>query len=442
MTDKLIQRAVDLISIPSETPFGENINEKFEYCEQALDYLEDILKAMNAKTQRMVFEGGHPKWPYPVPNLYAEIEIGKYKESDPFLVYMGHIDVVPVGDLSQWKHSPFDASICHGFIYGRGATDMKTSVTTFITSAEQAIKDKTLEGKNLKIGFIITGDEEWAAINGSKKVLEFMKNNDKNPTAFIVGEPSSPDYLKDYIKVGRRGSLIGSLKVTGIQGHRAYKELYSNPNRPLNFALNLLNSIQWNDGNEYLPNTDFEVVALDAGSENATAIIPSQAKATWGIRYTDKTSAEELEVTLNNALNNIPDYLKNHPDYEIYKEFKENNKIELVCNLSTASIPYFSVPNKLAYSAKKAMQSVLTHTPIFDSSGGTTDARFVHSFYPNAEIIELGVPEKGGIVDGKTPTSYGTQGGMHQVNESVAIQDVYDLAKIYQKTLEIYAKED
>lgn len=442
MKNILKQRAMELISFPSETPFGKNQEEKFKACEASLDYLETILKNINAKTTKMTFEGGHEKWPYAVPNLYAEIEIGDYKESDPFLVYMGHIDVVPVGDLSQWTFPPFKATEYNGYIYGRGATDMKTSVSTFITSVEELINNNRLQNINAKIGFIITGDEEWAALNGSKKVLEFMKNNNLTPTAFIIGEPSSPDNLKDFIKVGRRGSLIGSLEVSGIQGHPAYPELYKNPNRALNFAINVLNNIKWNDGNEFLPNTDFEVVALNSGSENATAIIPSKATATWGIRYTDNTTKEELEKLLNNSLINIPEWLTQHPDYKFFKEMQREGNICLTCNMSTASIPYFSIPNKLAYSAQKAMKDILKHTPTFDSSGGTTDARFVHSYYKNAEIIELGVPEKGGISNNTLPADYNKKGGMHQANERVCIDDIYSLSEIYSKTIINYLQKD
>tara|TARA_Y100001960_G_C14782785_1_gene888134 strand:- start:2007 stop:3359 length:1353 start_codon:yes stop_codon:yes gene_type:complete len=441
LQDKVITRASELISFPSETPFGENKEEKFKACADALDYLENILKEMGAETKRMTFEGGHEKWDYAVENLYAEIEIGKYNKKDPFLVYMGHIDVVPVGDEKLWTYPPFKATQENGYIYGRGATDMKSSVSTFITSIEEIIKEQALANNNCKIGFIITADEEWAAVNGSKKVLEYIKEQKMNPTAFIVGEPSSPDYLQDFIKVGRRGSLIGSVTVDGIQGHRAYKELYLNPNRALNFAIMILNDLRWNDGNEFLPSTDFEVVSIASGSENATAVIPAQAKAVFGIRYTDRTTKHELEKLLNDYLKNVPKEYQNHKDYHHYKEMYEKGNVNLVCNLSTASIPYFSEPASLAQSAKEVMHNTLGKNPTLDSSGGTTDARFVHSYFPNAQIIELGVPEKGGVV-GDMPNNYGTKGGMHQIDESVAVEDLLNLFEIYKQTTINYIKKE
>lgn len=431
----LINRAKELISIASLTPFGENQSEKLCYCNQALNYLESILLNMGAFTKRMSFSGDHDKWFYEVPNLYAEIVIGNPTADSNFLVYMGHIDVAPIGQESAWSLNPFKAVEKDGYIYGRGATDMKSSITTFITSVENILNSESLKNKDCRIGFIITADEEWAGVNGSKKVLEWMKQENKKPNAFIVGEPSASDYLEDSIKVGRRGSLIGSIEIKSVQGHRAYPSLYENPNRVFSFIALLFHGLTWEDGNKYLPNTDFEIVSINSGRENVTNVIPGYLKATWGVRYTAYTNKYDIDQKLKNALDNIPEYLKQSPDYELFKKFKDNNQILITSNMSTASEPYFSPPNLLAKSASNAIEKLFNKKPFFDSYGGTTDARFVNQFFEKAEIIELGVPEHGGIVNNKKPSDYNQKGGMHQIDERVAIQDIINLEKIYTQTI-------
>lgn len=233
MTDA-VEIVSDLVKIPSVSPFGRNETERrerFERCREVLAYLEEFLQKQGAQTEQLVFEGGHDKWWYPVPNLYAELTIGDRKAAGhKFLCYMGHIDVVPVGEEKLWRRPPFSGQIDEGFVWGRGATDMKGSVGAWMSALEELKAGKGV-GVNLTIGTLITGDEEWAAVNGSDKVLAWMKANGKNPDAFIVGEPSSRDYLGTHIKTGRRGSLVGYLEAKGTQGHRAYEELFENPNR-------------------------------------------------------------------------------------------------------------------------------------------------------------------------------------------------------------------
>ena len=235
MTDA-VEIVSDLVKIPSVSPFGRNETERrerFERCREVLAYLEEFLQKQGAQTEQLVFEGGRDKWWYPVPNLYAELTIGDRKAAGhKFLCYMGHIDVVPVGEEKLWRRPPFSGQIDEGFVWGRGATDMKGSVGAWMSALEELKAGKGV-GVNLTIGTLITGDEEWAAVNGSDKVLAWMKANGKNPDAFIVGEPSSRDYLGTHIKTGRRGSLVGYLEAKGTQGHRAYEELFENPNRAL-----------------------------------------------------------------------------------------------------------------------------------------------------------------------------------------------------------------
>ena len=331
----------DLIKVPSISPFGnteKQRNERFKLCEEVIDYLADILEKTGAQTSKLTFEGGHDKWPYPVPNLYSEINIGNQNaKNHKFICYMGHIDVVPVGDENLWSQNPFSGAKKDGFIHGRGATDMKGSVGAWITAVE-SLKNNLPIDTNLTIGTLITADEEWAAVNGSNKVLNWMKVNGKKPDSFIVGEPSSKDYLGTHIKIGRRGSLIGYIEAKGVQGHRAYDDLFINPNRALSYAMIILNAKRWKDGNQNVPNTTFESVAIQSGDFNASAVIPETSKALWGVRFTDKQTKEKILSDLNEILQNPPAYLKKHPDY------KSARDVLLSANFSTASEPYYSEP--------------------------------------------------------------------------------------------------
>lgn len=427
----------DLVKFPSITPFGKDKKEedkRFEACMEALSYIENLLKESGAKTQKLVFEGGHHKWAYPVPNLYSQISFGDCNAKDhKFICYMGHIDVVPVGDEALWSKDPFSGEVEGGYIHGRGATDMKGSVGAWINCLEE-IKESISENQNITIGTIITGDEEWAAINGSDKVLEWLKENKKTPDAFIVGEPSSSDFLGTNIKIGRRGSLVGYIDASGVQGHRAYDDLFKNPNRALAYAMVILNQKKYKDGNQYFPDTTFEIIAQSSGDFNASSIIPSEARAMWNVRYTDKQNKEKILKDLQELIQNPPSYLKKHPDFEVAKQ------VIISANLDTASMPYYCEPQELANSAKQAIKDILEVDASFDGFGGTTDGRFIHRYFPKAQIIELGTTEKGGIIDKNKPSDYEKKGGMHQVDERVSQDDVYNLSKIYTQTLHNYSK--
>ncbi len=415
----------NLIRIPSLTAITPDLAEASE---QSLDYLEKYISDHGATCHRLQFEGDHEKWGYPVDNLYAEWTFGS---GEKHLCFMGHTDVVPVGDQDSWTVPPFSGEIKDNWIYGRGATDMKAAVATFCAAVVSKIT--SLEELSVTISLIITTDEEWAAINGSKKVLAWLKKLGKTPDAILVGEPSSQDSFGTNIKIGRRGSLCGTLTVKGIQGHAAYQELFDNPNRALTLACTILNTIEWTDKIKYFPKTNFEVIAQNAGDLNATAIVPGTASASWNIRYSLQYTAEQLHKILADKLTNPPEWAKAHPDYN------HLSKLELVSNLNTASLPYYSSPGNLAKLAQDAIEKVTGTRPELDGSGGTTDGRFVHQFFPKAEIIELGLPEKGGLPESKTPDDYGTRGGMHQVDERCKIQDIKQLLLSYQEIITQYA---
>lgn len=415
----------NLIRIPSLTAITPELSEASE---QSLDYIEQYLSENGATCHRLQFEGDHEKWSYPVDNLYAEWTFGS---GEKHLCFMGHTDVVPVGDLDSWTMPPFGGEIKDGWIYGRGTTDMKAAVATFCVAAVNTIKQ--LENQSITISLLITADEEWAAINGSRKVLHWLKKLGKTPDAFIVGEPSSQDSFGTHIKIGRRGSLCGTLNATGIQGHAAYQELFENPNRALSLANTVLNTIEWTDNLEYFPSTNFEIIAQNAGDFDASGIVPGSALALWNIRYSPQYTPEQLDEILKDKLDNPPDWAKSHPDYD------RLSKIELISNISTASLPYYSKPGKLAELSLKAIEEITGNRPQIDGSGGTTDGRFVHQFFPEAEIIELGLPEKGGFETGNQPADYGTRGGMHQIDERCKIYDIKQLLLSYQAIITQYA---
>ena len=438
MTDA-VEIVSDLVKIPSVSPFGRNETERrerFERCREVLAYLEEFLQKQGAQTEQLVFEGGHDKWWYPVPNLYAELTIGDRKAAGhKFLCYIGHIDVVPVGEEKLWRRPPFSGQVDEGFVWGRGATDMKGSVGAWMSALEK-LKAGKGDGVNLTIGTLITGDEEWAAVNGSDKVLAWMKANGKNPDAFIVGEPSSRDYLGTHVKTGRRGSLVGYLEAKGTQGHRAYEELFENPNRALVYAMVILNAKRWKDGSRHFPNTTFETVALRSGDFAASAVIPETAGAMWNVRFTSRQSKEKVLADLQEILLNPPRFLRRHPDYAKARE------VIVRANMETASEPYYSEPGSLAQSALEAIRASLRIEAQTDGSGGTTDGRFIGRYFPRAQIIELGTPEKGGIVDGKPRSDYGRRGGMHQIDERAAQRDLRKVSEIYALTLKNFAMKE
>lgn len=432
----LIGFAQELVRVPSVTALDPADQEASR---KTLDIVGDFVKQSGAKTHRMRFSGGHEKWDYEVDNLYAEWVLGTPQEgkSEKYLCYIGHTDVVPTGEKNNWSSDPFSGDIKDGYIYGRGITDMKGSVAAFSAAARELAEKAEAEGINIRIGIVLTTDEEWAAVNGTRKILDWLEKQGKQPDAFIVGEPSSQDEIGSHIKLGRRGSLCGTFTAKGVQGHAAYTELFENPNRALSLALTILNSEAWTDGNKYFPDTNFEAVATKSGDFNASAVIPEKAEALWNIRYTHNQTPKELAEWIKDKLKNPPEWAKNHPDAD------KLDKITVVANLDTASMPYYSPPAGLAKAAAKAVKQIKGKAPVLDGSGGTTDGRFVQDYFPDAEIIELGLPERGGYdAHGKQPGDYLKKGGMHQIDERANIQDIVTLRDIFKATLRNYGKND
>jgi succinyl-diaminopimelate desuccinylase len=432
VADKTIKLAQALVRVPSITAVDPNDKPASA---KSIDLMVEAAKKSGAKIVRSESSGGHAKWDYPVENLYLEWTIGDAAAPEKHICYIGHLDVVPPGDKDKWTEDPFSGAIREGYLYGRGVTDMKGSVAAFMTAVEDSIDDLKKQGRNIRISMILTTDEEWAAVNGTKKVLEQLKADGNAPDAFIVGEPSSQDALGSHIKIGRRGSLVGTFNVAGVQGHAAYQELFENPNRALSLAMAILSAKEWKDGNENFPNTNFETVALKSGDFGASAVIPGKAEALWNIRFTPDQTPDSLEKWIKDTLANPPEWAKSHPDADKLKN------ITVTANKDTASQPYYSAPSSLAASAKSAIKATLGSDAKLDGSGGTTDGRFAANIFPKAEIIELGLPERGGIAcKHHKPEDYLAKGGMHQVDERASVKDLVNLRKIFSKTLLNYAQ--
>ncbi len=422
-TDSAVTLTQDLVRIASVTAIDAKDYPASQVCLQAL---ADKARDSGARVEWLRYEGGHAKWPYPVDNLYIEWTFGA---GEKHLCYMGHLDVVPPGDESKWSEDPYSGTIRDGYLYGRGVTDMKGSVAAFFTAVLDVIPQLDAIA-NMRIGMIVTMDEEWAAINGSRKVLEWMNDNAIVPDSFIVGEPSSQDILGSHIKTGRRGSLCGTLKVQGVQGHAAYQGAFQNPNRALALAISILNTHRFEDGNENFPNTNFEAVAITSGNFNASAVIPGTAEMLWNVRYTPQHTPDSLEAWVKDMLATPPEWAKSHPDAHLLSQ------ITVTANKDTASLPYYTQPAALAFAARAAVKDVTGIDAAFDGSGGTTDGRFAARVFPQAQIIELGLPERGGVCcHHEKPADYLQRGGMHQIDERATLADLVNLKKIFSQVV-------
>jgi succinyl-diaminopimelate desuccinylase len=421
IASRVLSLAQELLRIPSLTPTAPEL---LPAAQATLDVLERHAQASGAHTVRLAASGGHTKWGYTVDNLYAEWSKGAPQRS---LCFIGHTDVVAPGHGESWSAPPFAGEIRDGFLYGRGATDMKGAVAAFFTAVEEALPNHD----GVRVAAIITTDEEWAAINGARHVLRWLKQENKGYDAFLVGEPSSRDKLGTHVKIGRRGSLVGRLVASGVQGHAAYPQSFVNPNRALTLASTILQGLTWDDATPSMPATQFQPVALQSGGFQASAIIPGQAEALWNIRFTPRQKPEDLVARLQTALAEPPGWALGHPDAALLAQVSVHG------NMDTVSQPYLSQPGPLTATTLSAIVEVVGLEPVLDCTGGTTDGRFVPMFFPEAEIVELGPPECGGM--GPGDDSYGQKGGMHQADERIALDDLAGLQRIYRVLLEKYA---
>jgi succinyl-diaminopimelate desuccinylase len=331
-----------------------------------------------------------------ITNLYA-----RFGTTAPNFCFAGHTDVVPVGDKESWLQDPFGAEVVDGLLYGRGATDMKTAIACFIEATARFIERHGPEFGG-SISFLITGDEEGPAINGTRKLLEWSKSEGEIIDACMVGEPTNPTSLGEMIKIGRRGSLNATLTVFGIQGHTAYPHLAKNPVHTLINMLNALTNLHLDDGSEYFQASTLQVSTIDVGN-SATNVIPAKAKTVFNIRYNDLHDSTALDRMLRDTLDAID------KDYKL--------------DIYVSGESFLTPPGNLSNIITQAIKSVTGKTPELSTTGGTSDARFIKDYCPVAEF---------GLI-GKT---------MHKSNECVAIKDLELLTKIYSAVLEQFFKKN
>ena len=382
------QTLAALIRCPSVTPEEGG----------ALTTLAAMLADLGFANDRVTFsDTGTPD----VENLYSRLG-----SSGPHLMFAGHTDVVPVGDNSAWTQGPFGADIVDGEMYGRGAVDMKGGIACFVSALARVIERKGVPDGSVSL--LITGDEEGPSINGTEKLLAYARAKGEHWDAAVVGEPTNPDKMGDMIKIGRRGSLSGTLTIEGVQGHVAYPHLADNPLRGMVRLVDALLDPPLDAGNERFPPTNLEVTSIDTGNP-ATNVIPARSTARFNIRFNDIWTAETLADALRARLEQAARDAR-------LREGRE--AVRYSVDFDPRSSPSFLTrDDALIGTLSEAVHAVTGQTPALSTTGGTSDARFIKDYCP---VVEFGLV-------GKT---------MHMVDERVALSDLESLTKVYETFIE------
>ena len=379
-----LQLAKELIRFPSITPVDAGV----------MRFLEKKLKRLGFKTKILEFK---EKGYQPVKNLYA-----KLGSKSPNFMFAGHVDIVPPGNIKDWTVSPFKPSIKKGYLIGRGANDMKSSIAAFVSAVSAFLsRNKKFIGS---VSLLITGDEEGDAVNGTKKVVEYLKKRKEKINFCLVGEPTNPNKLGEMIKIGRRGSLTGKLTILGLQGHVAYPHRANNPATIIVKILKKLKDIKFDKGSKDFQPTNLEITKINIDN-SADNVIPAKAEATFNIRFNNKHSSKSLKKKLNKFL------------IKINKQNKSNFKIDYI----VSGEAFLTRPNETTYMIQNIIKKVTKIKPKLSTTGGTSDLRFIRKISPGLEF---------GLV-GKT---------MHKVDEAVSLKDLKNLKKIYEDILVDYFK--
>lgn len=360
----------------------------------SLNTLSDQLDALGFRTQIVEFESEDSP---AIKNLYARIG-----DRAPNLCFAGHTDVVPPGELSSWSHDPFSATVEDGVLYGRGAVDMKGGIAAFVAAASSFLSSHPyFDGS---ISFLITGDEEGPAINGTDKLLKWITEQGETIDACVLGEPTNPETIGDAIKVGRRGSLSGEIIVDGVQGHVAYPHLARNPIPVLLDVMQAVLGQPLDAGNNRFQPSNLEFVTADVGNP-ALNVIPVRATAKFNIRFNDIWTADTLASEIEErCVAALPD----DDDYSLRINWK-----------GRPSPCFLTRDEKLINTLSSAIETVCGKLPEISTGGGTSDARFIKDYCP---VVEFGLV-------GQT---------MHQVDERVELSDLQLLTRVYETFLERY----
>ncbi len=367
--------ATALIRAPSVTPQAQ----------AALDIVADLLADAGYRVERLTFDTGG----VPVVNLYARIGT-----DGPNLCFAGHVDVVPVGDAARWSHGPFSGEIAGGRLFGRGAVDMKGAVAAFLAAALR-------HGQPRKgsLSFLITGDEEGPALDGTVKVVEWLKAKGETLDHCVLGEPTNPAVLGEVFKIGRRGSLSGVVRVQGVQGHVAYPHLADNPVPRLVRLLSGLIAAPLDAGSAFFPPSNLELVSVDVGN-TAFNVIPAEATGRFNVRFNDHFSLASLKADIRRRLDAAGE------PYDL--TFPPG-----------ASESFITAPGPFVDLVAGAVEAVTGRRPEASTSGGTSDARFIKDLCP---VVEFGLV-------GQT---------MHKVDEATSVRDLQDLSTIYGEIITRY----
>ena len=373
----------DLLRCPSVTPAEGG----------ALAFLEKTLKAAGFTVHRMTFsEPGT----YDVENFYARIGTAA-----PHLTFAGHTDVVPTGDEKAWTHPPFSGAVDNGQVYGRGAVDMKGGIACCVAAVLDHLAANGGKPKG-SISFLITGDEESIAVNGTPKLLQWVADHGETFDHCILGEPSNQDELGDTIKIGRRGSLNGTLIVTGKSGHVAYPQRADNPVRGLVTLINALQNEPLDNGSATFQPSNLEFTTIDVGNKTVN-LIPDEARARFNIRFNDCHSLDSLKALL---------------EQRAAKAAGDKIKFAFKFEPSNAGV-FVTKPGPFTELVSNAISEVTRRKPELSTTGGTSDARFITHYCP---VVEFGLV-------GQT---------MHAIDERVPIADLRALTTIYRKIIDKY----
>ena len=374
-----LKLAKELIRKPSVTPKDAG----------AINILAKNLRSLGFKCQLINFKN--------IKNLYAKL--GK---SSPNFCYAGHTDVVPPGNIKDWSVNPFKPAIKNNKLIGRGANDMKASIACFVAAVSKfKVKNKKFNGS---ISLLITGDEEGVAINGTKRVVEYLKRKKEKINFCLVGEPTNPNKLGEMIKVGRRGSITGRLTIIGTQGHVAYPHRANNPSNSMVKILKKLKEIKLDKGTKNFQPSNLEITKINIDNQ-ADNVIPGSAEAVFNIRFNNKHSSSSLKKKLNS----------------IFKSITKRNKCRFKIKYEVSGEAFLTKPNKTTFLIQNTIKKITKIKPKLSTAGGTSDARFIRKIAPCLEF---------GLV-GKT---------MHKIDESVSLSDLKKLTNIYLNILENYFK--
>jgi len=312
----------------------------------------------------------------------------------PVLCFAGHTDVVPPGPLEEWQSDPFKPAIRDGLLYGRGAADMKSGLAAMATAAEQFVHERPKHRGS--IAFLITSDEEGPSVDGTRRVIETLRERGQRIDWCLVGEPSSENRIGDTVKVGRRGSLSGRLTVHGVQGHIAYPQRAENPVHAFAPALTELTSRVWDQGTEQFEPTRFQISNLNAGT-GAPNVIPGKLTARFNLRYSPLQRLDELKRTV--------------------EEILQRHGLRYALEWHLSGEPFYSAPGPLLAAVRAAVRSISGQEPRLSTAGGTSDGRFIAPL--GTEVVELGV----------------VNASIHKINECVRLDEIDLLHSMYLQAL-------